>query len=202
MHDIRKEASVQLFLHNLRIFYYSGNIARWYFWNNDKSTLRSGAHRWAPCAHRNLRFRYAHFCPKFLPAFTAFAMKIPLSEPRNQVVGSSVLKERWMPPKRIRYVPVVLKCMWTAIQALHDISAGKMEGINNKIKTLRRQAYGYPDDEYFFLKLLDMSRQRYVWNPKSHKKSDWASKSKDMMWESWLFPKWKREWAEKNGRTF
>ena len=34
----------------------------------------------------------------------------------------------------------------------------KIEGINNKIKTLRRQAYGYPDDEYFFLKLIDMSR--------------------------------------------
>ena len=32
------------------------------------------------------------------------------------------------------------------------------ESINNKIKTLRRQAYGYPDDEYFFLKLFYMSR--------------------------------------------
>lgn len=42
--------------------------------------------------------------------------------------------------------------------AKHKISSGKIEGINNKIKTLRRQAYGYPDDEYFFLKLLDMSR--------------------------------------------
>lgn len=38
------------------------------------------------------------------------------------------------------------------------ISSGKIEGINNKIKTLRRQAYGYPDDEYFFLKLFDMTR--------------------------------------------
>lgn len=42
--------------------------------------------------------------------------------------------------------------------ATYRISTGKIEGINNKIKTLRRQAYGYPDDEYFFLKLLDMSR--------------------------------------------
>jgi transposase len=42
--------------------------------------------------------------------------------------------------------------------AVYHISAGKIEGINNKIKTLRRQAYGYPDDEYFFLKLIDMSR--------------------------------------------
>lgn len=42
--------------------------------------------------------------------------------------------------------------------ATYKISTGKIEGINNKIKTLRRQAYGYPDDEYFFLKLFDMSR--------------------------------------------
>jgi len=56
--------------------------------------------------------------------------------------------------------------------ATYDISAGKIEGINNKIKTLRRQAYGYPDDEYFFLKLFDMSRHNYERNPKSHKKSD------------------------------
>jgi transposase len=42
--------------------------------------------------------------------------------------------------------------------ATYDISAGKIEGINNKIKTLRRQGYGYPDDDYFFLKLFDASR--------------------------------------------
>lgn len=42
--------------------------------------------------------------------------------------------------------------------AIYNISSGEIEGINNKVKTLRRQAYGYPDDDYFFLKLLDMSR--------------------------------------------
>ena len=56
--------------------------------------------------------------------------------------------------------------------ATYDISAAKIEGINNKIKTLRRQGYGYPDDEYFFLKLFDMSRKSYVRNPKSHKICD------------------------------
>ncbi len=56
--------------------------------------------------------------------------------------------------------------------AAYPISSGKIEGINNKIKTLRRQAYGYPDDDYFFLKLFDASRKGYVRNPKSHKKSD------------------------------
>lgn len=44
--------------------------------------------------------------------------------------------------------------------AKYKISSGKIEGINNKIKTLRRQAYGYPDDEYFFLKIMDISRTK------------------------------------------
>ena len=30
--------------------------------------------------------------------------------------------------------------------------------INNKIKTARRMSYGLPDDEYFFLKVMDLSR--------------------------------------------
>jgi len=41
--------------------------------------------------------------------------------------------------------------------ATYRISAGRIEGLNNKIKTLRRQGYGYPDDEYFFLKIFDIS---------------------------------------------
>ena len=53
--------------------------------------------------------------------------------------------------------------------ATYKISAGKIEGINQKIKTLRRHGYGYPDDEYFFLKIMDMSRKPYVRNQTSHK---------------------------------
>lgn len=53
--------------------------------------------------------------------------------------------------------------------ATYRISAGKIEGINQKIKTLRRHGYGYLDDEYFFLKLFDMSRQGYVRNVPSHR---------------------------------
>ena len=32
-----------------------------YFRNHDKSILQSGTHAWAPCTHKNLRFRDAHF---------------------------------------------------------------------------------------------------------------------------------------------
>ena len=43
--------------------------------------------------------------------------------------------------------------------ARHPESSGKVEGTNNMIKTLRRKGYGYPDDEYFFLKIYDGSRR-------------------------------------------
>ena len=56
--------------------------------------------------------------------------------------------------------------------ATFNISAGRIEGINNKIKTLRRKGYGYPDDDYFFLKLFDVSRKPYIRNPSSHNSYD------------------------------
>jgi transposase len=43
----------------------------------------------------------------------------------------------------------------------HRINNGKMEGTNNKIKTLTRQAYGYRDEEFFILKLLGLHESRY-----------------------------------------
>ena len=53
--------------------------------------------------------------------------------------------------------------------ATYDISAGKIERINNKIKTVRRQGYGYSGDDYFFFKLFDASRKDYVRNPACNK---------------------------------
>jgi transposase len=43
----------------------------------------------------------------------------------------------------------------------HKISNGKAEGINNKIKVLKRQAYGFRDQEYFKLKLYNLHKQKY-----------------------------------------
>ena len=42
--------------------------------------------------------------------------------------------------------------------ATYHISSGRVEGTNQMIKTLRRKSYGFPDDEYFFLKIMDASR--------------------------------------------
>jgi transposase len=41
----------------------------------------------------------------------------------------------------------------------HKISNATTEGINNKIKTLKRQAYGYRDMEYFKLRLYHLLRK-------------------------------------------
>lgn len=43
----------------------------------------------------------------------------------------------------------------------HPISNGKTEGINNKIKTMKRQAYGFRDMEYFKLRLYNLHKMKY-----------------------------------------
>lgn len=43
----------------------------------------------------------------------------------------------------------------------HKITTGMVEGIINKIKTLKRQAYGYRDIEYFELRIYFINKARY-----------------------------------------
>lgn len=43
----------------------------------------------------------------------------------------------------------------------HPITNAKTEGINNKIKTMKRQAYGFRDMEYFKLRLYNLHKVRY-----------------------------------------
>ena len=42
----------------------------------------------------------------------------------------------------------------------HRINNGRMEGINNKVKTLLRQTYGLRDERYFTLKLYNLHNSR------------------------------------------
>ena len=44
--------------------------------------------------------------------------------------------------------------------AKYKIGTSRLEGFNNAIKTERRQGFGYPDDEYFFLRLIDRSHMK------------------------------------------
>jgi transposase len=44
----------------------------------------------------------------------------------------------------------------------HRITTGPVEGINNKRKVLKRQAYGYRDQEYFMLRIFFLHESRYA----------------------------------------
>jgi transposase len=52
----------------------------------------------------------------------------------------------------------------TGILAYYDcrISTGPLEGTNNKIKTMQRQAYGFRDREFFKLKILAIHEAKYA----------------------------------------
>ncbi|MFB6358502.1 MAG: transposase, partial [Thiohalorhabdaceae bacterium] len=44
----------------------------------------------------------------------------------------------------------------------HPITTGPLEGLNNKIKTLKRQAYGFRDMEFFKLRIKAVHEARYA----------------------------------------
>jgi transposase len=44
----------------------------------------------------------------------------------------------------------------------YPISTGPLEGTNNKIKTMKRQAYGFRDQEFFKLKILGIHETKYA----------------------------------------
>ena len=57
-----------------------------------------------------------------------------------------------------------LKTHKRGILAYYDypISTGPLEGTNNKIKTMKRQAYGFQDKEFFKLKIMAIHNARYA----------------------------------------
>ena len=65
--------------------------------------------------------------------------------------------------KILQQVANTLAAHRTGLLAYYDvmISSGPMEGTNNKIKTMKRQAYGFRDMEFFKLKILAIHETRY-----------------------------------------
>ena len=45
--------------------------------------------------------------------------------------------------------------------AQHPITTGRLEGINNKIKTLTKRSYGFHDENFFILRLLSLHHSKY-----------------------------------------
>jgi transposase len=83
------------------------------------------------------------------------AMKSFLKQWCDQALGSGIGEMQKMAHTLLKHKTGILN-WWS-----HRINNGKMEGINNKIKTLTRQAYGYRDEEFFILKLLALHESRY-----------------------------------------
>jgi transposase len=58
------------------------------------------------------------------------------------------------------------------------ITSGPMEGTNNKIKTMKRQAYGFRDKEFFKLKILGIHETRYNWSDNAAWACCWAARAR------------------------
>jgi len=66
--------------------------------------------------------------------------------------------------KMLQQMAATLAAYRSGLLAYYDvmITSGPMEGTNNKIKTMKRQAYGFRDREFFKLKILAIHETRYV----------------------------------------
>jgi transposase len=65
--------------------------------------------------------------------------------------------------KALQQMAKTLAAHRSGLLAYYDvpITSGPMEGTNNKIKTMKRQAYGFRDQEFFKLKILAIHESRY-----------------------------------------
>ncbi|HMB06758.1 MAG TPA: ISL3 family transposase [Isosphaeraceae bacterium] len=65
--------------------------------------------------------------------------------------------------KMLQQMAKTLAAHRSGLLAYYDvpITSGPMEGTNNKIKTMKRQAYGFRDREFFKLKILAIHEARY-----------------------------------------
>ena len=67
---------------------------------------------------------------------------------------------------QLQKMAVTMRAYKTGILAWYDchLSTGKVEGINNKIKVMKRNAYGFRDDKYFTLRLYALHECRITRN--------------------------------------
>jgi transposase len=97
------------------------------------------------------------------PLATAYYLKEELSELWEQDDAETALAFLldWLARATASGIPIIVKLAKTlrkhawGLLAWYDypISTGPLEGTNNKIKTMQRQAYGYRDEEFFHLKI-------------------------------------------------
>jgi transposase len=123
-------------------------------------------------ADRNEHQRLQEALQLNLPLATAYYLKEDLRQlwrQSNKKTAEKFLND-WAARARASGIRILIKfantlCAHrTGILAFYDypISTGPLEGTNNKIKTMKRQAYGFRDMEFFKLKILALHQTRYA----------------------------------------
>jgi transposase len=121
---------------------------------------------------RNERQRLEEALKLNRPLAAAYYLKEDLRQFWSQVDKESAdtLLNDWIARARasgIRVLKTFAKTLSSHREGLlayygHRISSGPLEGTNNKIKTMKRQAYGFRDHEFFKLKIMAIHEAKYA----------------------------------------
>ena len=88
---------------------------------------------------------------------------------KDKTSAAAILQD-WLNRATASGIPMLIEfaktmCLYRrGILAYYDypIPTGPLEGTNNKIKTMKRQAYGFRDQEFFKLKIMALHETRYA----------------------------------------
>lgn len=120
---------------------------------------------------RNERDRLEDALSLNKPLYTGYYMKedLRLLWAMPDKVAAEIHLQRWIAKAEssgIKILKDMAKTLSTHIRGIlayydHRISTGPLEGTNNKIKTLQRQAYGFRDQAFFMLRIYALHTTRY-----------------------------------------
>jgi transposase len=106
------------------------------------------------------------------PLATAYYLKEELGEfwEQDDEEQATAFLLDWLSRAEVSGIPILVGLAKTlrkhalGLVAWYDypISTGPLEGTNNKIKTMKRQAYGYRDEEFFHLKIYAIHEAKYA----------------------------------------
>lgn len=106
------------------------------------------------------------------PLATAYYLKEDLRQFWSQGTKAKAKKhlESWIAKAKSSNVAMLMKMANTVAGHRygllsfydHPISTGPLEGTNNKIKTLQKQAYGFRDREFFKLRIFGLHESKYA----------------------------------------
>ena len=106
------------------------------------------------------------------PLAAAYYMKEDLRQAWNQPDKETAVTflTDWVYQAGSSMIPMLVKMARTIATHFHGIlayydypiSTGTLEGTNNKIKTMKRQAYGFRDNLFFKLKIMALHETKYA----------------------------------------